>query len=243
MYYAVHKGNHIGIFTEWEHCKKSIHGYKNAIFKKFKTKKQADFFVKYGMILEMVAKKPDHKIKKTIAKQQQINRFFQSSNDKIINLKSQETQIRIFTDGSLIRKKNQILCGYGIYIPSKNIKLAKPLKENKTNNRAEMMAILDCLKMFHDDLSYDLHIFTDSKYCMLIFDKTGLKYKSNNFKSKDGKDVPNKDLIIKALEYKHFYKNRLQFFKVKAHTTRTDRISEGNRIADKLAIEGAHKSI
>lgn len=40
-YYAVRNGNVIGIFTDWETCKESVHGYKGAEFKSFKTEKEA----------------------------------------------------------------------------------------------------------------------------------------------------------------------------------------------------------
>ena len=34
MYYAVKKGHQTGIFESWEICKKHIHQYSSAIFKK-----------------------------------------------------------------------------------------------------------------------------------------------------------------------------------------------------------------
>ena len=41
MYYAIKKGHQTGIFESWEICKKHIHQYSGAIFKKFKTKQEA----------------------------------------------------------------------------------------------------------------------------------------------------------------------------------------------------------
>ena len=32
LYYAIHKGNKIGIFNTWNDCKKNITGYSNSIF-------------------------------------------------------------------------------------------------------------------------------------------------------------------------------------------------------------------
>ncbi len=40
-FYAVKKGRQTGIFETWEECKKNTTGYKNALFKSFKT--LADF--------------------------------------------------------------------------------------------------------------------------------------------------------------------------------------------------------
>ena len=39
-YYAVAKGKTIGVFNNWDECKKSVNGYKGAIHKKFDTKKK-----------------------------------------------------------------------------------------------------------------------------------------------------------------------------------------------------------
>ena len=45
MYYAVANGKEIGIFLSWDDCKKSINGFKGAIYKKFDTKDDADMFL------------------------------------------------------------------------------------------------------------------------------------------------------------------------------------------------------
>ena len=44
-FYAVRKGTNIGVFDTWEQCKKSVDGYKGAVFKKFKSKKSAENFI------------------------------------------------------------------------------------------------------------------------------------------------------------------------------------------------------
>lgn len=48
MYYAIHKGNKIGIFNTWLECSTYVNKYKGAIYKKFKNIKDAKYFVKYG---------------------------------------------------------------------------------------------------------------------------------------------------------------------------------------------------
>ena len=44
-YYAVKKGNNIGIFESWEECQNSTKGYKGAIFKSFNKKEDAEQFL------------------------------------------------------------------------------------------------------------------------------------------------------------------------------------------------------
>lgn len=44
-YYAVKKGLKTGIFRTWEECKASVDGYSGAVFKSFKTEKEAKCFL------------------------------------------------------------------------------------------------------------------------------------------------------------------------------------------------------
>jgi ribonuclease HI len=152
--------------------------------------------------------------------------------------KSKENII-IYTDGSCISLKNNIKkAGYGIYIPDKNIKAACPLLNQKlTNNRAEITAIIECIKYLDEnDLVKKICIFTDSQYSIYIFNGTGERYEKDGYKN-NGKDVPNIDLIKKILELKRKY--NIVLLKIRAHTGKKDEHSIGNEIADKLANDGA----
>jgi viroplasmin and RNaseH domain-containing protein len=44
-YYAVANGRNVGIFLNWNDCNNSVKGYKNALYKKFDTKQEADNFI------------------------------------------------------------------------------------------------------------------------------------------------------------------------------------------------------
>ena len=46
-YYAVANGRNIGVFTNWEECKKSIHQFSRPKYKKFKTIEEANDFILY----------------------------------------------------------------------------------------------------------------------------------------------------------------------------------------------------
>jgi ribonuclease HI len=46
MFYAVAKGNNIGIYNTWAECQIHIKNYKNPKFKKFSTKEEAETFIK-----------------------------------------------------------------------------------------------------------------------------------------------------------------------------------------------------
>lgn len=44
-YYAVKNGLNLGIYLDWEACKKQINGFSNAIYKKFNTLEEAKLFM------------------------------------------------------------------------------------------------------------------------------------------------------------------------------------------------------
>ena len=46
MFYAVKNGRNNGIYDTWESCKEQVQGFKDAQFKKFKTKQEADDYIK-----------------------------------------------------------------------------------------------------------------------------------------------------------------------------------------------------
>ena len=232
--YAVHKGRKPGIYNTWEECKKQIDGFSGPIYKKFDNITSAELFLKNGFNQKSLDK---------FSKKQTLIKKTDQKNEKILDdlLKDKENRVFIYTDGSCIRFKNGITkAGYGIYIPQKNIRISEPLLNQKqTNNRAELTSILECVKYLKkEDLNKELIIITDSAYSMYIFDKTGENYEKNNF-MKDGQEVLNKDLVIKALKIKRTYNVKL--VKVRAHTLKDDIHSKNNEIVDKLAKCGAYK--
>lgn len=228
-YYVVHKGRKTGIYSSWLDCKKQIDKFEGAIFKKFTNEDEAKKFLEEGFGPNkkpriVTRRENDDKKHKDLIEDEEEN-----ENEKIF----------IYTDGSCIRFKNNISkAGFGIYIPEKNIKVSSPLLNQKiTNNRAELTAIIDSFKYLdHDDLQKKICIFTDSQYSIYIFTGTGERYEKDNYKN-NGSDVPNIDLIKKILELKRSH--NIVLLKVRAHTEKQDKHSIGNKIADKLANDGA----
>lgn len=45
VFYAVANGRNNGVFLTWTECNNSVKGYKNAVYKKFDTKEEAELFV------------------------------------------------------------------------------------------------------------------------------------------------------------------------------------------------------
>jgi len=233
-FYAVHKGRQPGIYSTWNECKKQVDKFVDPIFKKFTSKDEAQLFLKNGF--------GENKKPRKIIRKENDDQKNKDIIDKELNEDIPSAKIIIYTDGSHIKSKTSSKAGYGIYIPEKNIKVAAPLVNQKlTNNRAELTAIIESIKYLDEkELEDRICIFTDSQYSKYIFDGTGERYEKNNYKDKDGKDVPNIDLIKKMLEIKRKY--NIVLLKVRAHTDKKDEHSIANAIADKLANEGAFAS-
>lgn len=56
-FYAVKKGYSAGVYTDWNTCKKQVHGYSGAIYKSFATEKEAKAFIKGNTVSKTNAKK------------------------------------------------------------------------------------------------------------------------------------------------------------------------------------------
>jgi len=149
-------------------------------------------------------------------------------------------EIDIFTDGSLIRKKGDIYCGYGIYFPNgENDNISKKFDKGLiTNNRAELYAIYKslkiCKKILKEKEIKKINIYSDSEYSV----KTLTIWYKNWIKN--GKDYKNKDIIDKIIKLINKL-NNVNFIHIKAHTGENDYYSLSNNQADELAKGGALK--
>ena len=149
-------------------------------------------------------------------------------------------EIDIFTDGSLIRKKGDIYCGYGIYFPNgENDNISKKFDKGLiTNNRAELYAIYKslkiCKKILKEKEIKKINIYSDSEYSI----KTLTIWYKNWIKN--GKDYKNKDIIDKTIKLINKL-NNVNFIHIKAHTGENNYYSLSNNQADELAKGGALK--
>lgn len=177
MYYAVYNGREKGIFNTWDECKEKVNGYPNPIYKKFKNKEDAEYFLTNG----------ETNMKQDVYIPNGYNIVFTDGSCKII-------------DGN---KK----AGYGIYFGKGDERnISDRFTENPTNNRAELYAILICLEiLIKMDTPYI--IITDSKYAFDCITKYAKKWEKNDWVTIDGENVKNKEFIKPAYEIMKRYKN------------------------------------
>jgi len=152
-------------------------------------------------------------------------------------------RIVIFTDGSHVRATNK--CGYGVLYPNGEFtNISRPIKlAPLTNQRAELYAIYKGLsRVFTNSPSSDVIVYTDSEYSiksMTIWIKI---WKKNNWKTANGKEVLNQDIIKKIDNILQNNIGKIEFKHVRAHTGKDDYESQNNAIVDILAKDGGSKS-
>lgn len=229
-FYAVRFGKIPGIYTCWNECRKQVTGFKGAIYKKFSNKQLAEeFYNNKSKTYNIKQQSRTLKIIKTIKK----------------NINKDPNALYIFTDGSSINNGSKNAnSGFGIYIPepeTMHLKISSKLPKGKTNNYAELKAILEALKILdHTDIGIlkkikkeKIIIVTDSQYSINCITQWYHKWIKKGWVSATGEEVKNKELIqeIQPLSVKH----NVTFKHIKAHTSKKGFFYDGNRVVDKLA--------
>ncbi len=212
-FYAVAKGNNIGIYYFWNDCKEQVIGYKGAIYKKFSTETEAEDYI---LNINSVS-----------------TEFFENIYSKFDDSK---VDYFVYTDGSCYNNgKINAISAIGIFFEennNKNVsKIVDSLDFNHTNNSAELLAILQAYELIKDDLvNKKISIVTDSDYSI----KCATSYGEKCAKQHWNKNIPNKNLV-KNLYIIYKTNPNLKLKHIKAHTNAQDIHSLGNKEADKLA--------
>lgn len=134
-------------------------------------------------------------------------------------------KVEIYTDGAC--SGNPGIGGWGAYLKYKdNVKELSGSDENTTNNRMELVAAIEGLKILKK--SSEVNLYTDSVYLKDGITKWIFNWQKNNWKNANKKDVKNKDLWIQLLEVVN--KHDINWIWVKGHEGNI-----GNEIADNLA--------
>ena len=220
VYYAVANGRKIGICLNWKDCSDSVKGYKNARYKKFDTKEEAEYFISSYKQIKISKDKSKGKGKIDINDNDNDNDF--------------SPDYYVYTDGACSNNgRDNALTGIGIFFgicDKRNV--SKKLEGKQTNNIAELTAIMEAYLIIEKDIKNGkkIAIVSDSEYAIKCVTSYGEKCDKKQWKM----DIPNKKLVQTVYEmYKD--KSNIRFFHVKAHTNNTDIHSIGNMHADKLA--------
>lgn len=144
-------------------------------------------------------------------------------------------KIRAFTDGAC--SGNPGVGGWGsvILLPNQKLEIMGGEVET-TNNRMELKAVIETIKLVLK-LGYNkLDIYSDSAYVVNSVKNNWLnKWQHNGWKTLQGTDVKNKDLW-KELAYLLNKTNKINILKIKGHSGHKQ-----NERADNLAKEAINK--
>ena len=145
----------------------------------------------------------------------------------------------VFTDGAC-RNNGKVGArgSYGVHFSKEMNKpdISKLLceSEKQTNNVGEVTAMIEAYPHIREVLdsnpSDEVVIVSDSTYAIGYASTTGDAQEKKKWQA----DIPNKSLV-KKLHSCYKDQERISFKHVKAHTSSTDLLSNGNRLADQLA--------
>jgi len=207
-FYAVASGRTIGVFSTWDECNRAVKGYKNASYKKFDTKQEAEEFIsKNGVVQETTT----------------------------IELVDFEPDYYVYTDGACSKNGTRVAsAGIGIFFGENDLRnVSEKLIGKQTNNLAELTAIVKTHAIIRSDIlsGKKVAIVTDSEYAIKCVSTYGEKCYKQNWNV----DIPNKELVKIAYELYKDHSTNVRFIHIRAHTQKTDIHSIGNDQADKLA--------
>lgn len=151
--------------------------------------------------------------------------------------------IRVFTDGACRSNgKANAEAGYAGYFPDNkdwSFAIKMPETELQTNQRAELKAIHDAVDIIFEKCGAPaetaIQIYTDSMYSKNCLTTWLPGWMKNKWRTAEGSDVKHRDLIEHlSLRLTKFKEYTITY--VKAHTGKTDELSIGNDIVDKMAV-------
>lgn len=151
-------------------------------------------------------------------------------------------RIRIYTDGAC--SGNPGPGGWAMVVNTEDqCKHYSGHDISTTNNRMELMAVVQCLRRIleHGGNSDVYEIYSDSAYVVNSINNKWLdRWNAGGWKTQKGEDIKNRDLWEQANRYLVEVANagqRVKFIKVKGHAGNTF-----NELVDKLAKEQSSKA-
>ncbi len=135
--------------------------------------------------------------------------------------------VDIYTDGAC--SGNPGVGGYcAILVYNGREKIISGREENTTNNRMELLAVIEGLKCLKESCAVNL--YSDSQYVVAAFNDGWIEtWKQNGWRTAGKKEVKNPDLWQELLNLTQ--KHKVTFIKVKGHAD-----NEYNNRCDKIAV-------
>jgi ribonuclease HI len=151
-------------------------------------------------------------------------------------------KVVVFTDGGCENNgKKGARAAWAVWFPDHqefSDAQSIPADQQQTNQRGELMAISQAVKIIEKNFPYetDIQIFTDSDYSKNCLTKWLPAWISKNWKTSTNKDVCHRDLIEDTSTRLSKF-NSFMIIHVDAHTGGSDYNSVNNAIVDKMATK------
>lgn len=142
--------------------------------------------------------------------------------------------INIYTDGACSGNQNESnVGGWGVILEyGEHQKELFGGEKNTTNNRMEMLALLNGLISINKD-NQNINVFSDSSYLMNCFrEKWYINWYRNNWKTSKKTDVENRDLWESLLSF--INKHNINFYRVKGHVNISSKNTNLNILYEKF---------
>jgi len=164
-FYGVFRGRSTGVFDNWNTVQRLVNGYSNPIYKKFKTKEEAQYFATNGKVQPIV-------------------------DDEVFSCNT----LQIFTDGSMSTKTGLTAIGIAFGKPYQAFDHSEQLPENTTNQLAELYSIAFALQITVESIlpkneCNEIEIWTDSDYSVNCVTVWGDRWEQNGWLTAGGDPV------------------------------------------------------
>lgn len=213
-YYAVAQGRKTGIFTSWPEAEQQVKGFAKAVYKSFKTRQEAEAFLENPRLASRSPKARSGNARSLPAPEEAYP----------------EETIVVYTDGGAIGNPGP--GGYGVVIKESR-ELSGGYKLT-TNNRMELMAVIQALKVLQEEKK-PIILHSDSSYVMNGLNKGWARnWKKNHWIKSNGDPALNADLWAILLDLLPGLDIRFQWVKGHAGNPLNERCDE---LATKRARE------
>ncbi len=141
-------------------------------------------------------------------------------------------EVVIYTDGACSSNPGQ--GGWGAILIYKGIeKEISGFEEETTNNRMEMMAVIEALKTLTQPCR--VLLYSDSSYIINAFNQHWIEnWTKNGWRTASKEEVKNKELWLELIKLNKLH--QIEWIKVKGHSD-----NEYNNRVDKIAVEAINK--
>jgi ribonuclease HI len=147
-------------------------------------------------------------------------------------------KIEIYTDGSSLGNPGP--GGWGMVVVENNkiIKEQGGYDKDTTNNRMELMAVIESIKYLRKSDFLNVTIYADSSYVLLGITSWIFNWEKNGWRTANKKEVLNQDLWKDLISLVRNYDNKINWEKVKGHSghiynDRADEIAISKALAQK----------